>query len=47
MRAALAQGSVLPDIYVRRPPPLAERAMEVAVGAGVPDAQFASERFTV
>ncbi|MCA8094003.1 2Fe-2S iron-sulfur cluster binding domain-containing protein [Burkholderia anthina] len=47
LRAALAQDSVLPDLYVCGPPPLVEGAREVAVAASVPDAQFASERFTV
>ncbi|WP_260433813.1 hypothetical protein [Burkholderia sp. Bp8998] len=37
---------VLPDVYVCGPPPLVEGAREVAVAAGTPDAQFASERFT-
>jgi len=47
LRAALAHAPVLPDIYVCGPPPLVEGAREVAIAAGVPDAQFASERFTV
>ncbi|KVH48729.1 2Fe-2S iron-sulfur cluster-binding protein [Burkholderia diffusa] len=47
LRAALAQAAVLPDVYVCGPPPLVEGAREVAIAAGVPDAQFASERFTV
>nr|WP_244102053.1 hypothetical protein [Burkholderia ambifaria] len=47
LRAALAHAPVLPDVYVCGPPPLVEGAREVAIAAGVPDAQFASERFTV
>ncbi|MBR8180903.1 2Fe-2S iron-sulfur cluster binding domain-containing protein [Burkholderia ambifaria] len=47
LRAALAHAPVLPDVYVCGPPPLVEGAREVAAAAGVPDAQFASERFTV
>ncbi|AXF23146.1 oxidoreductase [Burkholderia pyrrocinia] len=47
LRAALAQADAAPDIYVCGPPPLVQGVREVAVAAGVPDAQFASERFTV
>ncbi len=47
LHAALAQADMLPDLYVCGPPPLVEGAREVAVAAGIPDAQFASERFTV
>ncbi|UOB59341.1 FAD-binding oxidoreductase [Burkholderia pyrrocinia] len=46
LRAALAQAGALPDIYVCGPPPLVQGVRDVAVAAGVPDAQFASERFT-
>ncbi|NHV24815.1 FAD-binding oxidoreductase [Burkholderia sp. D-99] len=47
LRLALAQHDGLPDIYVCGPPPLVQGVREVAMTAGVPDAQFASERFTV
>ncbi|VWM19642.1 FAD-binding oxidoreductase [Burkholderia lata] len=47
LRMALAQNETLPDIYVCGPPPLVQAARDVAMTAGVPDAQFASERFTV
>ncbi|MBN3769509.1 FAD-binding oxidoreductase [Burkholderia sp. Se-20378] len=47
LRIALAQNDGLPDIYVCGPPPLVQAARDVAMTAGVPDAQFASERFTV
>jgi len=43
----LAQAVVTPDLYVCGPPPLVAGAREVAVAAGIPDAQFASERFAV
>ncbi|RQS08287.1 oxidoreductase [Burkholderia sp. Bp9002] len=44
--AALAEADVLPDLYVCGPPALVRGAQEAAAAAGVPDAQFASERFT-
>ncbi|VWB09531.1 oxidoreductase [Burkholderia arboris] len=47
LRAALARAGAPPDIYVCGPPPLVQGAREAATAAGVPDAQFASERFTV
>ncbi|VWD45277.1 oxidoreductase [Burkholderia lata] len=47
LRMALAQNGTLPDIYVCGPPPLVQAVRDVATAAGVPDAQFASERFTV
>ncbi|HDR9055471.1 TPA: 2Fe-2S iron-sulfur cluster binding domain-containing protein [Burkholderia vietnamiensis] len=47
LRAALAQPDVSPDLYVCGPPPLVEGAREAAAAAGLPAAQFASERFTV
>ncbi|WP_446901481.1 FAD-binding oxidoreductase [Burkholderia sp. YIM B11467] len=46
LRAALAQAGALPDIYVCGPPPLVQGVRDAAIVAGVPDAQFASERFT-
>ncbi|VWD36844.1 FAD-binding oxidoreductase [Burkholderia lata] len=47
LRMALAQKDGPPDIYVCGPPPLVQAVRDVATAAGVPDAQFASERFTV
>ncbi|VWB91392.1 oxidoreductase [Burkholderia lata] len=47
LRMALAEAGASPDIYVCGPPPLVQAARDVAMTAGVPDAQFASERFTV
>ncbi|KHK59400.1 oxidoreductase [Burkholderia sp. A9] len=47
LRVALGEAGGSPDLYVCGPPPLVEGAREVAVAAGIPDAQFASERFTV
>ncbi|MDR0240763.1 MAG: 2Fe-2S iron-sulfur cluster binding domain-containing protein [Burkholderia sp.] len=47
LRAALVQVGAPPDIYVCGPPPLVQGVREVAAAAGVPDAQFASERFAV
>ncbi|KVS45287.1 2Fe-2S iron-sulfur cluster binding domain-containing protein [Burkholderia ubonensis] len=46
LSAALAGTGVRPDIYVCGPPALVRGVQAVAVAAGVPDAQFASERFT-
>ncbi|MGS1001024.1 FAD-binding oxidoreductase [Burkholderia glumae] len=45
--AALAQAGTPPDLYVCGPPPLVQAARQAALAAGVPDAQFASERFAV
>ncbi|MBN3796048.1 FAD-binding oxidoreductase [Burkholderia sp. Ac-20392] len=47
LRMALAEAGASPDIYVCGPPPLVQAVRDVATVAGVPDAQFASERFTV
>jgi len=47
LRTALAQSDAPPDIYVCGPPPLVQAVRDVAMTAGVPDTQFASERFTV
>ncbi|KVV00365.1 2Fe-2S iron-sulfur cluster-binding protein [Burkholderia ubonensis] len=46
LSAALAGTGVRPDIYVCGPPALVRGVRAAAVAAGVPDAQFASERFT-
>ncbi|RQS65071.1 oxidoreductase [Burkholderia sp. Bp8963] len=46
LRAALSSAAVRPDIYVCGPPALVQGARDAATAAGVPDAQFASERFT-
>ncbi|KVQ76759.1 oxidoreductase [Burkholderia ubonensis] len=46
LSAALAGTGVRPDIYVCGPPALVRGVQAAAVAAGVPDAQFASERFT-
>ncbi|KVO32569.1 oxidoreductase [Burkholderia ubonensis] len=46
LSAALAGTGVRPDIYVCGPPALVRGVQVAAVAAGVPDAQFASERFT-
>ncbi|OJB24525.1 oxidoreductase [Burkholderia ubonensis] len=46
LSAALAGTGVRPDIYVCGPPALVRGVQATAVAAGVPDAQFASERFT-
>ncbi|MBN3781061.1 2Fe-2S iron-sulfur cluster binding domain-containing protein [Burkholderia sp. Ac-20345] len=47
LRTALAQSDAPPDIYVCGPPLLVQAVRDVAMTAGVPDTQFASERFTV
>ncbi|HIH2657984.1 TPA: 2Fe-2S iron-sulfur cluster binding domain-containing protein [Burkholderia cenocepacia] len=47
LRAALEEAGERPDIYVCGPPSLVQAARDAAVAAGVPDAQFASERFAV
>ncbi|MGU7774859.1 2Fe-2S iron-sulfur cluster binding domain-containing protein [Burkholderia sp. MR1-5-21] len=46
LSAALAQAGALPDLYVCGPPGLVRGAQAAAVAAGLPAAQFASERFT-
>ncbi|OJA83385.1 2Fe-2S iron-sulfur cluster-binding protein [Burkholderia ubonensis] len=46
LSAALAGTGMRPDIYVCGPPALVRGVQAAAVAAGVPDAQFASERFT-
>ncbi|MBN3789639.1 2Fe-2S iron-sulfur cluster binding domain-containing protein [Burkholderia sp. Ac-20353] len=46
LSAALSRADVLPDVYVCGPPALVRGAQAAAAAAGVPDAQFASERFT-
>ncbi|KWO08815.1 2Fe-2S iron-sulfur cluster-binding protein [Burkholderia ubonensis] len=46
LSAALAGTGVRPDIYVCGPPALVRGVQAAAAAAGVPDAQFASERFT-
>ncbi|PCE32235.1 2Fe-2S iron-sulfur cluster binding domain-containing protein [Burkholderia ubonensis] len=46
LSAALAGAGVRPDIYVCGPPALVRGVQAAAAAAGVPDAQFVSERFT-
>ena len=47
LQAALASVDTPPDLYVCGPPGMVSAAQAVAVAAGVPAAQFASERFAV
>ncbi|MFD1559022.1 2Fe-2S iron-sulfur cluster binding domain-containing protein [Paraburkholderia silviterrae] len=47
LQAALAAADVSPDLYVCGPPGMVSAAQAVAAAAGVPAAQFASERFAV
>lgn len=47
LEAALASADALPDLYVCGPPGMVSAAQAVAAAAGVPAAQFASERFAV
>ncbi|WP_091994167.1 2Fe-2S iron-sulfur cluster binding domain-containing protein [Paraburkholderia lycopersici] len=45
LAAALAAGGAAPDIYVCGPPAMVSAAQAAAARAGVPSAQFVSERF--
>jgi len=45
LRVALSEADAQPDLYVCGPPALVRGAQAAAVAAGLPDAQFASERF--
>ena len=47
LQAALAAADASPDLYVCGPPGMVSAAQAVATAAGVPAAQFASERFAV
>ncbi|CAB3784773.1 Methane monooxygenase component C [Paraburkholderia caffeinitolerans] len=47
LQAALETADEPPDLYVCGPPGMVSAAQAVAAAAGVPAAQFASERFTV